>query len=294
MPRHPRIHAPGLLYHVMARGNNGQKVFASDQDYEAFLDQILVVRGRYPFYLYAYVLMPNHFHLLLEVQEAPTARIMQSLLTGYVRRFNRIHRHKGHLFQGRYKAIVCDRDSYLMELVRYIHLNPQRAKMVRQPGQWPWSGHGEYLQTNHRGLIDPSPVMDELRTPKRYEAFIREGAKQPYRAEWHPGEQAPFLGPGEFEKKLARPRKKDFRRQPLALEVLMRRVAKQSGIDPQAVRGGGRTRLLGEVRRRFIEAAVLEQGYRPVEVAVFLGCHASNVSRALQRTANAIKQITQV
>ena len=127
----------------MARGNNGQKVFHRDGDYEAFLDQLLVVR-RYPFYLYAYVLMPNHFHLLLEVQESPTARIMQSLLTGYVRRFNRAHRHKGHLFQGRYKAIVCDRDNYLMELVRYIHLNPLRAKMVKRPGQWQWSGHGEY------------------------------------------------------------------------------------------------------------------------------------------------------
>jgi REP element-mobilizing transposase RayT len=278
----------------MARGNNGQKVFLSDEDYEAFLDQLLVVRGRYPFYLYAYVLMPNHFHLLLAVKESPTGRIMQSLLTGYVRRFNQIHRHKGHLFQGRYKAIVCDRDSYLLELVRYIHLNPQRAKMVRQPGQWRWTGHGEYLQTNHRGLIDPRPVMDELRTPKRYEAFIREGAQQPYRAEWHPGEQAPFLGPAEFEKKLARPRKKDLRRQPLTLEVLIRQAAKQSGIDPRAARGAGRTRLLGEVRRRFIEAAVLEQGYRAADVAVFLGRHASNVSRALQRGPTAIKQLTQV
>jgi len=286
MPRHPRVHASGLLYHVMARGNNGQKVFLSDKDYEAFLDQLVVVRGRYPFYLYAYVLMPNHFHLLLEVEKSPTARIMQSLLTAYVRRFHRIHRHKGHLFQGRYKAIVCDRDSYLLELVRYIHLNPLRAKMVKQPGQWRWTGHGEYLRTVHRGLIDHSPVMDELKTPKRYAAFIREGAKESYRAEWHPGEQAPFLGTAEFVKKLTKPRKKDAPRQPLALEVLMQQAAKQTGIDPQAARGRGRTRLLGEVRRRFIEAAVLEQGYRGADVAVFLGCHASNVSRALQRAAN--------
>ena len=107
--------------------------------------------------------MPNHFHLLLEVRESPTARIMQSLLTGYVRRFNRIHRHKGHLFQGRYKAIACGQDSYLLELVCYIHLNPLRAKMVTQPGQWQWTGHGEYLRTNNCGLIGPSPVMDELK-----------------------------------------------------------------------------------------------------------------------------------
>src|SRR5262245_2379405 len=146
MPRHPRVHAQGLLYHVMARGNDGRKVFLKDSDYEAFLDGLAVVRKRYPFYLYAYVLMSNHFHLLLEVQQASTGRVLQSLLTGYARRFNRTHRHRGHLFQGRYKAIVCDRDSYLLELVRYIHLNPVRAKMVKRPGEWQWSGHGEILR----------------------------------------------------------------------------------------------------------------------------------------------------
>ena len=145
MPRHPRVHAKGLLYHVIARGNNGQKIFLRETDYEAFLKALGVVRKRYPFYLYAYVLMSNHFDLLLEVQRFSTARILQSLLTGYVRRFNRIHRHKGHLFQGRYKAILCDRDSYLMELVRYIHLNPVRASLVKRPIEWRWSGHGEYL-----------------------------------------------------------------------------------------------------------------------------------------------------
>ena len=92
MPRHPRVHAQGLLYHVMARGNDGRKVFLKDSDCEAFLDGLAVVRKRYPFYLYAYVLMSNHFHLLLEVQQASTARVLQSLLTGYTRRFNRTHR----------------------------------------------------------------------------------------------------------------------------------------------------------------------------------------------------------
>ena len=131
----------------MARGNDGRKIFLKDSDYGAFLDGLAVTRKRYPFYLYAYVLMSNHFHLLLEVRQASTARVLQSLLTGYARRFNRTHRHRGHLFQGRYKAIVCDRDSYLLELVRYIHLNPVRAKMVKRPGEWQWSGHGEYLET---------------------------------------------------------------------------------------------------------------------------------------------------
>src|SRR5207237_1594742 len=80
-----------------------------------------------------------------EVDRFPTARILQSLLTGYVRRFNKTHRRRGHLFEGRYKAIVCDPDSYLLELVRYIHLNPVRAAMVKRPGECRWSGHREYL-----------------------------------------------------------------------------------------------------------------------------------------------------
>src|SRR5262245_30631082 len=100
MPRHPRVHAQGLLYHVMARGNDGRKIFLKDSDYEAFLDGLAVVRKRYPFYLYAYVLMSNHFHLLLEVQQASTARVLQSLLTGYTRRFNRTHPTEGIYFKG--------------------------------------------------------------------------------------------------------------------------------------------------------------------------------------------------
>ena len=85
MPRHPRVHSEGLLYHVMVRGDDGQKNFLGESDYQAFIDALRTVRQRYSFSLYAYVLMPNHFHLLLEVHRFPTARILQSLLTGYAR-----------------------------------------------------------------------------------------------------------------------------------------------------------------------------------------------------------------
>ncbi len=288
MPRHPRVHASGLLYHVMARGNNGQKIFSEAKDYEVFLEQLREARRRYPFYLYAYVLMPNHFHFLLEVMELPTARILQSLLTGYVRRFNRKHRRKGHLFQGRYKAIVCDRDSYLLELVRYIHLNPLRARLVGRPADWQWSGHGEYLGTSKNGLIDAGAVMEEFKTPTRYEAFVRAGMKEPYREEWHPGDHAPFLGKQEFVKKVAAPKKEKGATRPLKLEVLLKAKAREAGLEPQAVARRGKSRTIGEVRRGFIEAAVLEQGYQASEVASFLGCHASNVSRALQKRGSKI------
>lgn len=283
MPRHPRVHAAGLLYHVTARGKNGQKIFLKQSDYQAFLEALTAVRRRYPFYLYAYVLMSNHFHLLLEVDDAPTARIMQSLLTSYVRRFNSVHRRRGHLFQGRYKAIVCDRESYLLELVRYIHLNPVRAALVKRPGDWLWSGHGEYLGKEKRGLIDPGPVLGELKSAARYEKFVREGIKESYRAEWHPGDQAPFLGSEKFVKKLAKKKTPPTPSRRVALGEVLRRVAVKAGVEPRVVRHRGRTARVVETRDRFICQAVREQGYGGAEVAAFLRCHPSNISRALQR-----------
>lgn len=285
MPHHPRIHAPGLLYHLMARGNNGRRVFLTSADYEAFLTALQTTRERYPFALYAYVLMPNHFHLLLEVREAPTGRVMQALLTSYARRFNRVHRRYGHVFQGRYRAIVCERDRYLVELVRYIHLNPVRAGLVKRPGDWPWSGHGEYLGTVKRRLINPGPVRGQLTTPARYEAFVREGLKGGYRAEWHPSDGAPFLGAEQFVKRVAKRREPAVVRRPPSLEVLWKEAAVQAGLSPEALRHGGRSARIVAARDSFIQRAVLEAGYRAATVARFVGCHASNISRALQKEA---------
>jgi putative transposase len=283
MPRHARVHAEGLLYHVLARGNDGQKIFLSQSDYQAFIEALRTVRQRYPFSLYAYVLMSNHFHLLLEVHRFPTARILQSLLTGYVRRFNKIHHRRGHLFEGRYKAIVCDRDSYLLELVRYIHLNPVRAAMVKRPSEWQWSGHGEYLGKEKRGLIDSGPVMGELRTASRYEAFIRDGAKVNYRAEWHPGDGAPFLGPERFVKKIAKETISPPVSRRASLKSLLKNVAAKSGFSGDVLLRKGRRASVVNARDQFIREAVLKQGYLASQVADFLACHPSNVSRALQK-----------
>jgi len=161
MPRHPRLHAPGLLYHLIARGNNGQAVFLSAADYEACLTALQTTRERYPFALYAYVLMPNHLHLPLEVGRASTGRVMQALLTGYARRFNQIHQRRGHVFQGRYKVIICERDRYLLALVRDIHLNPVRAGLLKRPGDWRGptpDGRSVFRSRNrvHRGRWAPA------------------------------------------------------------------------------------------------------------------------------------------
>src|SRR6266849_7967662 len=145
MARRPRLFAPGLLYHVIARGNQRQPTFLTDADYEAYLARLARYRKRYGVFLYAYCLMPNHVHLLAETPEAPLSRFMQGLQQSYTQRFNRVYGTVGHLFQGRYKAIVCDRDEYLMALIRYIHLHPVRAGLVEDPDAYPYSGHRAYL-----------------------------------------------------------------------------------------------------------------------------------------------------
>lgn len=283
MPRHPRIHAPGVLYHLIARGNNGQRVLLGRADYEAFLKALQTTRERYPFFLYAYVLMPNHFHLLVEVGEVPTSRLMQALLTSYARWFNRTHGRRGHVFQGRYKAVVCNRDSYLLELVRYIHLNPVRAGLVRNPGAWKWSGHNEYLGTARRGLIDPGPVRGELPSARQYDAFLRQGLKNRYRPEWHPGDAIPFLGDEAFVRRVAKIGKPSPSRRPRSMAVLLKEVARRAGLGPDALRHGGRSAPIVEARDQFIRRAVREEGHRAASVAAFLGCQASNVSRALRK-----------
>ena len=283
MPRHPRLHASGLLFHIIVRGNNKQDIYLDSTDYEEFLDAIEGTRTRYPFYLYAYVLMPNHFHLLVEVRETPTARLMQALLTRYARGFNRRHQRSGHVFQGRYKAIVCEQDSYLLELVRYIHLNPVRARLVRRPGQWPWSGHREYLGKTRRGLIDPGPVQEVLGPPDQYDAFVRAGLKDSYRPEWHPGEQVPVLGPERFMKRLLRKKPLSSSGPRPTLMTLWRQTATTLGLSPDVLRFGGRRAVVVAARDSFIRQAVGEAGYRGAAVAAFLGCHPSNITRALRK-----------
>ncbi|MEW5706922.1 MAG: transposase [Actinomycetota bacterium] len=127
MARKPRIEFAGVLYHVIARGNNKQVVFNTAEDYLYYLDRLRVAKEQYNFCLYSYCLMPNHVHLFIRTKETPLSHIMLMVQTSYAKYYNRKTKRVGHLFQNRYKAILCDIDAYLLELVRYIHLNPVRA-----------------------------------------------------------------------------------------------------------------------------------------------------------------------
>jgi REP element-mobilizing transposase RayT len=203
MPRKPRLHYSGAMYHVITRGNNRQKIFLTEENYKTFLEYLKQIKEKKPFNLYAYCLMPNHIHLLIEVKNEPLSEIMHRLLTGYTKHFNLTNKKWGHLFQGRYKAILCEKDSYLMELARYIHLNPVRAKMVKKPSEYRWSGHKNYLNISKDTLIDEDELLkyfslDKAEARKLYEHFVRDGADMGHRKDMYPQEKVPYLGQDKY------------------------------------------------------------------------------------------------
>jgi putative transposase len=203
MARRPRIHFPGALYHVITRGNRRQGIFIDEKDVKKFLAFLAEYKWRHPFRLYAYALMKNHLHLLVEVEEIPLSRIMQSFLFRYTRYFNRRYGEEGHLFQGRYKAIVCDKDAYLLELVRYIHLNPVRAKIVKKPEEYLWTGHLSYLGRGGDDLIDEGFVLDQFSGDKslarrRYRQFVWEGIPGGHQEKYYKVKDQRYLGEDSF------------------------------------------------------------------------------------------------
>jgi len=144
MARPLRIEYPGAFYHITARGNEQKDIFRDDKDREKFLDYLETATGRYKAVIHVYCLMSNHYHLLLSTPDGNLSQIMRHINGGYTTWFNKWHNRYGHLFQGRYRAILVDADPYAGELSRYIHLNPVRAGMVRLPEDYQWSSYKAY------------------------------------------------------------------------------------------------------------------------------------------------------
>jgi len=144
MARPWRIEFEGALYHILSRGNQGQDIFSSDVDRHLFLDTLGEMADRYDIDLFAYVLMDNHYHLLLKTQQANLSKAMQWFGTAYTRRFNITHNRSGHLFQGRFKSFIVENDAYLNQLSWYIHRNPLRAGIVQRLMDYQWSSYPVY------------------------------------------------------------------------------------------------------------------------------------------------------
>ncbi|MGA7877628.1 MAG: transposase, partial [Desulfoferrobacter sp.] len=150
MARPLRIEYPGAWYHVMNRGRRGEKIFWSDKDYEMFLAVLKETVAMWNLELSAFCLMSNHYHLLVHIPDGNLARCMRHLNGVYTQRFNRRHKIDGHLFRGRYRAVLIDADSYLLEVLRYIHRNPLRAGIVEALGNYQWSSHKGYVSRAKR------------------------------------------------------------------------------------------------------------------------------------------------
>ena len=203
MPRKPRLEMEGGLYHVIARGNDRRDIFHSDEDHKKFLSLLAAAKQRLPFYLYAYCLMTNHFHLLMERQADTIGRTMQRVLTGYSQYYNRKYHNVGHLFQGRHKAILCQSDRYLSELVRYIHLNPVRAKMVRKAERYKYSSQRAYLGMDEPGVVDVDPVLRLFGPHKavareRFAEYVAVAAKSGHQGQFYSVGDECILGSDEF------------------------------------------------------------------------------------------------
>ncbi|MBI4838064.1 MAG: transposase [Nitrospirae bacterium] len=176
-----RIEYEGALYHIAARGNEGNPIYRGAGDYKKFLEILSKLPLRYGIILHGYVLMENHYHLLIETPKSNITKAMHWLNAVYTAYFNRKHNRVGHLLQGRYKGLLIEKERYLVAVSRYIHLNPVRAMMARRPDEYQWSSYPEYIGKEKESKwlkcdwILGQYSRDEIKAMKQYKAFVEEG-----------------------------------------------------------------------------------------------------------------------
>ena len=181
MSRQPRLHLPGGFYHVILRGNGRQPIFFDNQDRDRWQEILQKALTRYRHRLHAYCWMTNHVHMAIQAGAEPLADFMRILASRYARYLNRKRRRPGHLFERRYRAILVQRDEYLIELLRYIHLNPVRANMVADPSEYQWSSHNAYLRLSGPSwlTVDTVAAMFASRRSSALESYSRFMAQLP-------------------------------------------------------------------------------------------------------------------
>jgi REP element-mobilizing transposase RayT len=261
MARQSRIHFSGAFYHVIARGNRRATIFHDDDDYRTYLERLERYRRRDGATLHAYVLMPNHVHLLLETGDRPLSRTMQTLQFTYSQYYNRRYCKTGHVFQGRYHAILCDRDAYLVELVRYLHLNPARMRTSVSPWTYPWSSHAAYLGRNSSVTVHTSVVMESFHRqvgPARqaYRRFMLAGLSQGHQERFYETVDQGVLGDERFLHTIARRTGAMQTRAPrsprVAFAPLLKAVATVHAVTPHEILAPGRQRALVPARAMLV------------------------------------------
>ena len=271
-----RIEFPGALYHVTSRGDRQEPIYEDDEDRRTHLGILGAVVERYGWLCYAYCLMGNHYHLVIETSEGNLSKGMRHLNGVYTQAWNRRHRKVGHLFQGRYKAILIDKDSYWLEVSRYVVVNPVRAGMVKEPDSWPWSSYKatvgavsapEWLQVE-RLLAQFGQKWEIVR--RRYKEFVEEGTGQ--QNLWSELKRQIYLGDERFvERTQAR------------LDV---EQANDVNIPKAQRRGAAPTLKLIETRygdrSRAIVAAYETGEYSYQQIGKYFGMHFTTVGRIVR------------
>ncbi len=281
MARPLRLELSGGVFHVTSRGDGREDIYLSDADRAAWLVVFAEVCERFNWVCHAWCLMSNHYHILIETPEANLAQGMRQLNGVYTQRFNRAHDRVGHVFQGRYKAIMVERDSYLLELARYVVLNPLRAKMVKRLEAWPWSS---YLATC--GQVAPPSwlqtdwILGQFGARRssaiaKYVSFVHEGARLP--SIWTQLQGQIYLGSEAFVKKM----QSRIEQKPTLSEI------------PQAQRRAI-TQPLSQFEARYPRSEAMARAYLSGQhsmqvIALHFGVHYSTVSRAVRQLEKATK-----
>ncbi len=286
MARKPRLHVEGGFYHVILRGYGGEKIFFPNKDRNRLL--LLIQEGieRFQYRLHAYCFMTNHIHLIIQVGALPLSKIVQNISFRYTKYINKEKNRIGHLFQGRYKAIMIDADCYMLELVGYIHNNPVRAGMVKNAVEYKWSSCQPYMGLQEIPFLTTDFVLGQFgktlgESRKRFQEFVDKGRSEGARAELFRGvHDSRILGDEKFVEKMLL--KKPIIKKP-SLRKIVQQVSKDFGVKEVDLVNPGRQRRKAEIRgiigwlARRLEAATLS------EAALYFNRDLATMSRAVRR-----------
>jgi len=304
--RKTRIEFPGAFYHVLSRGNNRQEVFQDEQDYRIYLRRLEKYREQYKFILYAFVLMPNHVHLLIETGHTNLSKIMQGIQQSYTSYYHKKYKSVGHLFQGRYKAILCQRDAYLLELVRYIHLNPVRSGLVESLEDYAWSSHHSFFGHLKQPYVDKILILamfseDKHSALKRYLQFIQDGMDEGHQERFYEVVDQRYLGSSEFIENIKqtvkrdedphkKEREKELRfKKAKELPEILKAVAEVTLVTPESLLSESRERSVSNARSLLALIGTRYAGISNKSIAEYLGRDPSSVTNMLHRIEEKIK-----
>jgi len=299
MARKPRIHYPGAFYHVMLRGNGGDDIFFSDDDRRHFLFLLHERIQRYHYRIHTFCQMTNHIHLVIQVGETPLSRIMQNLSFRYARFINAKQKRIGHLFQGRYKAILIDTDNYLVELVRYIHCNPIRAKIIKKLDHYPWSSHHAYIEKKTYPWLTTDFVLSQFNDNQRtarslYIDFVQSGMNEGHRREFHTGMSGgQVLGDDKFCEQAFNLAQEKWENR-LSYDLMINSVCLNYGINKETLCEPGKRQPAAEARAVIAYLVQENEHLSQTQLGKILGRDLSALSRSAGRLRNRIRKKTEL